>query len=332
MSEAGRTPKDEGALVASIDERFSAAVAELRLEGAALLVLRDGEPLYRNAFGELKPESAVAIASATKWLTAAMLMTLVRDSLGHLDEPVAARLPEFGAPPLDRLTLRHCLACLSGLKGDARALKPAAGDLANSARMIAAAGPRVVEERAVAPGEEFYYANHAFQIAGRLAEVAGGAPFAELFEARLGRPLGLTATRFTDPATPHLGAGMESSADDYGRFLTMLGRAAAGDEGQILSPAAAREMLRDQVQGRPIAFSPHSTYYGQPDRAYGLGGWLDKTNDEGLARQASCPGAWGFTPWIDLESGIAGVLALRDDLKRVYPLMLRLRALARQFG
>ncbi|MCA8958504.1 MAG: hypothetical protein KDC87_20675, partial [Planctomycetes bacterium] len=41
---------------------------------------------------------------------------------------------------------------------------------------------------------------------------------------------------------------------------------------------------------------------------YGIGCWLDRRGPNGEVLQISSPGAFGYTPWIDLERGVVGVV------------------------
>jgi CubicO group peptidase (beta-lactamase class C family) len=51
------------------------------LPGAALLVYTDGEVVYEEYFGSYDQDTIVSIASSTKWLSGATIMSLVDDGL-----------------------------------------------------------------------------------------------------------------------------------------------------------------------------------------------------------------------------------------------------------
>jgi CubicO group peptidase (beta-lactamase class C family) len=64
------------------------------IAGAGLRVGRaEGEPLHERFFGSYGPQTVVPLASATKWLSAAILLRAVEDGLLGLDTPVAQALP-----------------------------------------------------------------------------------------------------------------------------------------------------------------------------------------------------------------------------------------------
>ena len=54
----------------------------------------DGDtPVHRFATGAMTPRTVIPIASASKWLTTATLMTFVDEGKLALDDPVARYLP-----------------------------------------------------------------------------------------------------------------------------------------------------------------------------------------------------------------------------------------------
>ncbi len=65
------------------------------LDGASLIVALDGATIYDNNFGWGAQNQTVIVASATKWLSAVVFMTLVDDSLISLLDTVGAYLPAF---------------------------------------------------------------------------------------------------------------------------------------------------------------------------------------------------------------------------------------------
>jgi hypothetical protein len=67
---------------------------------------------------------------------------------------------------------------------------------------------------------------------------------------------------------------------------------------------------------------------GLGDVRYGLGTWL--LRPEGTWLRACDPGAFGFTPWIDRDLGVGGVLAIRDRSARVLPRLAAVQAAVRE--
>ena len=90
--------------------------------GAALLVLRDGEPLLRRTVGLadvaagtlVTPATHFRLASVSKQFTAAAVLLLAEDGRLRLDDPVRRWLPELPASA-DGVSLHHLLSHTSGL-------------------------------------------------------------------------------------------------------------------------------------------------------------------------------------------------------------------------
>src|SRR5262249_13631594 len=80
---------------ADVDAAMNRRVHDDDLDGAAVLVVQHGQTIHRSIFGRWHGDETVNIASASKWLTAATLMTLVDEGQLGLDDPIANRLPEF---------------------------------------------------------------------------------------------------------------------------------------------------------------------------------------------------------------------------------------------
>ena len=84
----------------SADAPYAAADAAMRtrvstdqLDGGAQLAMRDDAVLHQATFGDWPKRAPIPIASASKWLTSATLMTFVDADRIDLDGPVAALPP-----------------------------------------------------------------------------------------------------------------------------------------------------------------------------------------------------------------------------------------------
>jgi CubicO group peptidase (beta-lactamase class C family) len=288
--------------------------------GVTVMAFRDGRLLFRLDRGRIAPDARLPVASASKWMAAALVMTLVDEGKLSLDEPIGPRLPEFTGPA-GAITLRQILSYTSGqgsLKGLVDVRQPPDLSLRESARRIAAL------PLADPPGAVFKYGSPAFQIAGALAEQATGQTWAALFEARIARPLGMSHTSWGAPLNPglppeavrnpNLQGGVVTTADDYARFLGMI--AAGGEWGgrRILSAGAVAEMARAQTLGKSMAFMPGGAEAGLQ---YGLGEWCEAVGADGDCTVVSSPGALGTYPWIDRRSGVYGLFFMNRRLPLV---------------
>ncbi|HEX6810753.1 MAG TPA: alpha/beta fold hydrolase [Planctomycetota bacterium] len=298
-------------------------VHEIRLDGAGLSVVREGTELHRSVHGEFANDLEIPIASASKWLCVAVIMSLVDSGTLDLDKPVARYVKEFDRDDKSRLTLRQCLSCTGGVAPHV-AGRMRGWDMAKFAEVAADMALRYQ------PGEAFRYGGTGFQIAAVAAERASAKSWHELFTERIAAPLGMQDTRFGElqpigneagtTKLPWVAGGAVSTLDDYSRFLQMLaGKGRFGDK-QVLSEASVSAMWRDQV---PESVEVKAFGFEAERVRYGLGTWIEPLG--GGALRVSDPGAFGFTPWIDLDLQVGGVLAVRDRASRVLPQLRRLQ-------
>ena len=95
------------------------------MPGISLLLAHRGEVIFKEAYGNLKLDQKVQMASSSKSVTATLLMILVDQGKLALDDPVEKYLPEFKGitllnkkPPARPPTVRNLLSNMSGLPGD----------------------------------------------------------------------------------------------------------------------------------------------------------------------------------------------------------------------
>ena len=288
--------------------------------GCALVLVKDEKIIYRKAFGRYGPDKVVPIASASKWLSGALIMTLVDDGKLSLDDKVSKYIPEFANDKSD-ITIRHLFAHTSGLPPEARCrndkrttLEQCVGEI-SPIRLTAA------------PGAQFFYGGVSMHVGGRIAEIVSGKSWNELFLERIAVPLDMSRTDFFaygPTRNPRPAGDARSSADDYARFLQMIVQGGIFNGKRILSPASAIKMHKDQTNGARISYTIYERHKAidpnLPLARYGIGVWrekVDTTNQE--LREASSQGALGFSPWIDVERKLAGVLSVQSSFSRVLP-------------
>ncbi len=297
--------------------------ANPQIPGAALRLAKGEQVLYERYFGAYSPQTVVPIASASKLLSAATLMTFVDQDLLDLDAPVSATLPAFTGEKAG-MTLRQMLSHTSGLPGgaDPPVLKNTSISLTQAVDEIACCIPLDAP-----PGTQFAYGGLSMQVAGRMAEVAHGQAWASLFAQRIASPLGMTHTDYQGLGVtnnPRIAGGARSSLDDYGRLLEMLLAKGWFRGARILSEASVAEMWQDQTFEVPIAFAP----VGAAGLRYGLGAWRNLTTPQGDALRVSSTGAFGFAPWIDLDLGYYGVFLVVTNYTTLLAEMAQIQTLA----
>jgi CubicO group peptidase (beta-lactamase class C family) len=183
------------------------------------------------------------------------------------------------------------------------------------------------------PGKEFYYGGVSMHIGGRIAEIVSGKTWNELFAEKIATPLRMTRTDFlaygpTD--NPRPAGDARSSADDYGRFLQMILQNGNFEGKQILSATSLIELHKDQTGGARIAYTIYEKHGGRDPSLlharYGVGVWREKVDESSQQlHEVSSQGALGFSPWIDVERNLAGVLSVQSSFSRVMPVYLELK-------
>lgn len=316
-AQAAPAPAPTAPNLPALQRSLERMAGELRLDGVGLAVVRDSDVLHLGHHGALRPGDVIPIASASKWLAVAAILTLVDEGKLDLDVPVGRYLKEFDRVDKQTVTLRMCLANTSGLP--ARLTERMGGwDMQRFVQAAAEVGLRDW------PSMRFLYGGVGFQVAAAAAERVSGQNWHELFAARIAGPLGMADTKFGTllpvggeagtAKLPWVAGGAVASLDDYTRFLRMLVGKGRFGERRILQEASVEAMMRDQVVAQ---VDVRAVGFEAKDVRYGLGTWLEPLGQG--AWRASDPGAFGFTPWLDLDLGIGGVLAVRDRVGRVLP-------------
>lgn len=186
-------------------------VDDKTVAGAVGLVAVNGRILYSEAVGfkELENERAMQlqslfwIASMTKPITAAAIMTLQEDGKLSIEDPVEKHLPEFKNQwllakqdgntrtlkrPVRPITIRDLLTHTSGL-GDIS--QPRANSTLPELVMAYSQLPLKFE-----PGSKWEYCNSGINTLGRIVEVLSGRQFDIYLHEEFFRPLGMKDTTF----------------------------------------------------------------------------------------------------------------------------------------
>jgi CubicO group peptidase (beta-lactamase class C family) len=187
-----------------------------RLAGASGLIARDGKIVFRNQWGDYKPDTIVRMYSMTKGVTGVAAMILYEEGKFSLTDPISDYLPEFAhmtvgteRAPADRpITVRDAFRHTTGL--DYMGPKDENGDPAYKKIEMLGGAPVVSFNLAEAmkrlataplndePGTKFRY-GYSIDLLGRLVEVWSGKTLDQFFEERIFKPLGMKDTAFYVP-------------------------------------------------------------------------------------------------------------------------------------
>jgi serine-type D-Ala-D-Ala carboxypeptidase/endopeptidase len=287
--------------------------------GCALVVVKAEKVIYRKGFQSHGPDTVIPIASASKWLAGALIMSLVDDGKLSLHDPVSKYVPEF-SDAKSRITIRQLFAHTSGLPPETRCRNDKRTTLERCVNEIAGMKLRAP------PGEEFYYGGVSMHLGGRIAEIVSGKSWNDLFVERIAIPLGMSHSDFFAygrTSNPRPAGDARSSADDYARFLQMILQRGSFGGKRVLSEASVLELHKDQTGGASIAYTIYEKHaaldHSLPLARYGIGVWREKANASGQLLEASSQGALGFSPWIDFERNLGGVLSVRGSFSQALP-------------
>ncbi|MGV3540809.1 MAG: serine hydrolase domain-containing protein, partial [Rufibacter sp.] len=185
------------------------------------------------------------------------------------------------------------------------------------------------------PGAELHYGGLSMQIAGRAAEKAAGMAWEEIFQKNIAQPLGMTSTTFGKTRigrNPRIAGGAVSTANDFVKFLQMLLDNGRYNGKQVLSEKAVALMMANQTGQAKIVESPFTKFIpllqDKTEVRYGIGVWREVVHPvSGKIIEAVSPGAFGFTPWIDFENKLVGVISIRSAFPKVMPVYLEVKKL-----
>ncbi len=197
------------------------------LAGASGLLARNGKVVFKETWGDYKPETIVRMYSMTKAVTGVAAMILYEEGRFSLTDPLSKYLPEFAnmrvaheatdatgkrifytVPVEHPITVRDLFRHTTGL--DYAGPKDEGGEPAYKKLGIMGGAPLVsfdlaeaVKRMATAPlndepGTKFRY-GYSIDVLGRLVEVVSGTTLDKFFDERIFRPLEMKDTAFYVP-------------------------------------------------------------------------------------------------------------------------------------
>lgn len=301
------------------------------LEGAGLIVVhKDDGVLYEEYFGTFTADRISMIASASKMVSAGVLLRLQDDGLLDVNAPIEGVVDwAIGNPDI---TPAQLISNSSGLVG----LGP---DLLYAPYLCQWGVPNTLQECGEAvfsssaddadqipPDTEFRYGGAQWQVAGAVAEAVSGRTWGQLIEEIYVGPCEVNSLGYislgavpigpegypvafggdpdsvTPSENPNVEGGAHINVSDYGKLLLMhLRGGTCGDE-QVLSKASLDTMHADRISA---AYDGNAS---APDTGYGMGWWIDRETG-----RISDPGAWGAVPWLDLDDGYGAYLIIEDQ-------------------
>src|SRR5689334_6083487 len=84
-----------------------------------MMIWKRGDTLqYKKELGTFNSKSEAPLGAASSWLTAALVMQFVDEGKLSLDDKVNKWLPEFEKYNKNYITIRFCLAHMTGIKDE----------------------------------------------------------------------------------------------------------------------------------------------------------------------------------------------------------------------
>ena len=192
---------------------------EADLFSGAVLLARQGVPIFEQAYGEANKDFGVPnridtrfnLGSMNKMVTAVAILQLVAEGIVALDDPLARYLPNFPSrAAAEKIRIEHLLTHTSGLgsyfteefERGARARFRSVDDF-----MELAEGDSLRFE----PGTDWRYSNTGFLVLGKVIEEATGTSYFDYVQSHVYRPVGMRSTRAyeLDTVNENLAVGYE---------------------------------------------------------------------------------------------------------------------------
>ncbi|MEO7530003.1 MAG: serine hydrolase [Sediminibacterium sp.] len=293
-----------------VDTKLEAAKKELGGNVVAL-VYKDGNIIYQKAIGtDFTTKTQAPIANACQWLTAALVMSFVDQGKLSLDDKVSKYIPAFTKFSKGFITIKDCLAHLTGIESEPARLMNLFGRKKYTTleeEVDEFASKKEIQSN---PGLEFRYSNIGLNIVGRVLEVMTRRSFEQLMQERITRPLMMRNTSFASFSAINPTSGAVSTPSDYMNFLSMILNKGMFNGKQILSEQAITEMQTIRTTPAMMKYSPKPT----EGYSYGLGQWIVEADEKGVGTVLTSPGLAGTWPMIDKCRGYALLIFTKGDL------------------
>lgn len=309
--------------------------------GAAVLVLKDGRPILRKAYGlasvelgvPMAPDSVFHVASVGKQFTAAAILRLAEQGKLDVKAPLGRYLPETPAT-WSGITVEHLLTHTSGIDNlwNDPAFRPRHGEDFTPLQLLDLAKVKPV---LYPPGTGFTYATFNYTLLAMVIERLTGQPYAAHLEAQFFKPLGMNhmqwdqapklipgrvqpygqgplPAEFHSPTNGFGGGSFFSTTEDLATWTLAL------QGGQVLSPAHLKAMNTAfrLTDGRNTHYGYGIRPHGTPENPY-------------LQSNGDVPGFHSEVVYQPKQGVFVAILHNGEDLEpRLDSLAMRVAALA----
>jgi len=280
-------------------------------KNSVVLVYKEGKIIYKKESGNSTIETQEPIASCSKWLTAALVMTFVDEGKLSLNDKVSAYIPAFKIYGKENITIQQCLSQMTGIHQEP----------INLMKLLTQKKYSTLEEEVndfatkrptdYACGSAFFYGNVGLNTAARVTEIIGKKDFSQLMKERILEPLEMNNTHFgKENVAPNPSGGAISTPNDYMNFLIMLVDQGTFKGKKILSEKAITALKTTQTTLDKIQYAPKVA----EGFTYALGSWIEETDSNGNPTVLTCPGLFGTWPLVDFKKGYACLFFVKSLL------------------
>ena len=209
-------------------EAFVKKLAAEDVFSGSVLLAKDGQVLYKGAFGAANKDFGVPnkidtkfnLGSMNKMFTAVAIAQLVEKGKISYDDPLAKFIPDFpNAEAAKKIQIKHLLSHTAGLGGyfSPRYQKLARDQIRTVDDMMKLARE---DEKDIKfePGSKWQYSNTGMMVLGKVIEIASGQSYFDYVRENIYKPAGMTNTDSyeLDKVNTNLAVGYHKAFTDSG--------------------------------------------------------------------------------------------------------------------
>ena len=210
---------------------FAGKLADADVFSGAVLLAKDGVPIFKGAYGMAnkdfnapnRVDTKFNLGSMNKMFTSVAIAQLVERGKLSFDDPLSKFLPDFpDKASAEKIKIKHLLTHTAGLGGyfseawdnSSRALYRTVDDMMKRA----AADEKLLFE----PGTKWQYSNTGMLVLGKVIEKVTGQSYFDYVRENITRPAGMVNTDYyeLDKVNPNLAVGYDKQFTDNGVTFT----------------------------------------------------------------------------------------------------------------
>jgi CubicO group peptidase (beta-lactamase class C family) len=206
---------------------FMKKLADADVFSGAVLLAKDGKPVYEGVFGTAnkdfnvpnKLDTKFNLGSMNKMFTAVAIAQLVEKGKLSFEDPLSKFIPDFpDAESAKKIKIKNLLSHTAGLGGyfSKRWRDTSRGNIRTIDDMIAIA--RQDEKPQFEPGTKWQYSNTGMLIVGKVIEIVSGQSYYDYVRENIYKPAGMTNTDCyeLDKVNTNLAVGYDKQFSDTG--------------------------------------------------------------------------------------------------------------------